>query len=208
MTSLWLQPTRQTLQQFHRQWMSAAVARQAHPASLLNRRSADLKHPQAVKPPCHPRLWSLQPLHQRNELMQQRDTLGLSLKLMWLKLQGPSLPRLLVFQMGGNPGCWLDDCITMWSFHPICVLTISSSLLQTVCFLFFLFLNNFIYNFIFGCAKSLSPCRLFSSCGEQGLLSSCDASFSLRWLLLLQNMGSRMFGLQWLQFLGSRAQAQ
>lgn len=80
-------------QQFYRQWISATVARQARPASLLNRRSVDLKHPQAIKPPCQLGSGPYNPsiMH---ELMQQRDTLGLSLKLMWLKLQGPSLPRL------------------------------------------------------------------------------------------------------------------
>ena len=37
--------------------------------------------------------------------------------------------------------------------------------------------------FIFGCAGPWLICRLFSSCGEQGLLS-------LRWLLLLRSKGS------------------
>ena len=34
--------------------------------------------------------------------------------------------------------------------------------------------KNFVYLLTFGCAGSLSPGGLFSSCGEQGLLSSCD----------------------------------
>ena len=34
--------------------------------------------------------------------------------------------------------------------------------------------NNFICLFTFGCAGSLLLCRLFSSCGNQGLLSSCS----------------------------------
>ena len=34
--------------------------------------------------------------------------------------------------------------------------------------------------------------QAFSSCPEQGLLSSCDAqAYSLQWLLLLQSMGSK-----------------
>ena len=34
------------------------------------------------------------------------------------------------------------------------------------------FFYYLIYNFIFsGCSESSLPCRLFSSCGEQGLLS-------------------------------------
>ena len=35
-----------------------------------------------------------------------------------------------------------------------------------------------IYLFISGCAGSLLLLRLFSSCGEQGLLSSCTAQAS------------------------------
>ena len=33
--------------------------------------------------------------------------------------------------------------------------------------------------FIFGSVGSLFLCRFFSSCGERGLLSSCDAQASL-----------------------------
>ena len=38
--------------------------------------------------------------------------------------------------------------------------------------------NDFIYLLIFGCAGSLLLCGLFSSCGEQGLLSSCSTRAS------------------------------
>ena len=42
--------------------------------------------------------------------------------------------------------------------------------------------NNFVYIFIyiftFGCVESLLLCRLFSSCGEQGIFSSCHAQVS------------------------------
>ena len=37
------------------------------------------------------------------------------------------------------------------------------------------FFDLFIYSFIFGCTGSLLLHRHFSSCGEQGLLSSCGA---------------------------------
>ena len=63
------------------------------------------------------------------------------------------------------------------------------------------------YLFIFGCAGSSLLLRLFSSCGEQGLLSSCAAQAAC-WLLLLQSVGSRVPGLQELQFPGSRTQAE
>ena len=36
----------------------------------------------------------------------------------------------------------------------------------------------FMYSFIFGCAGSLLLCGLFSSCSEQGLVSSCGARAS------------------------------
>ena len=45
-----------------------------------------------------------------------------------------------------------------------------------------------------------------SSC-FRGLLSSCGAGLSLRWLLLLWRMGSRAHGLQWLLRTGSGAAA-
>ena len=44
--------------------------------------------------------------------------------------------------------------------------------------LFFFFLNNFIYLFGFGCIELSLPFRLFSSCGEWELLSSCSAQAS------------------------------
>ena len=40
--------------------------------------------------------------------------------------------------------------------------------------------NFFKFLFVFGCAGSLLLCRLSSSCGEQGLLSSCRARASQR----------------------------
>ena len=52
-----------------------------------------------------------------------------------------------------------------------------------LCALFFLY--NCIYLFIFGCSGSSLLQSLVSSCGEQGLLSSC---FSLRGLLLLRTV--------------------
>ena len=48
--------------------------------------------------------------------------------------------------------------------------------------------------FIFGCAGSSLPHKLFSSCSAWGLLSSCSTCFSLQWLLLLQSTGSRAIG--------------
>ena len=43
---------------------------------------------------------------------------------------------------------------------------------------FFFFPNNFVYLFI-GCMGHSLLCELFSSCGEQGLLSICGAQASL-----------------------------
>ena len=60
------------------------------------------------------------------------------------------------------------------------------------------FFKNFV--FILG---SLLPCGLFS-CGERGRLSSCG----MGGLLLSQSMGSGAHGPQWLQHMGSRAQAK
>ena len=37
------------------------------------------------------------------------------------------------------------------------------------------FFNNFIYLFIFGCAGSSLPCKLFSRCGERGATLCCSA---------------------------------
>ena len=48
--------------------------------------------------------------------------------------------------------------------------------------------------FFFGCAGSLLLCRLFSSCGEWGLLFGCEG-FSLQWLIFLQSTLSRVQGL-------------
>lgn len=44
--------------------------------------------------------------------------------------------------------------------------------------------------------------QAFSSCGEWGYCSSWGTGFSLQWLLLLQNIGSRARGLQWLWHMG------
>ena len=44
---------------------------------------------------------------------------------------------------------------------------------------------------VYGGAGSLLLRRLFSSCEERGLLSSWDAGFSPRWLILLWNTGPR-----------------
>ena len=78
----------------------------------------------------------------------------------------------------------------------------------------YIFKILFIYFWL--CWVFLAAQGLFSSCGEQGLLSSCCVRASgLQWLLLLQGMGSRACGLQKLQHMGSvvglpgpRAQAQ
>ena len=40
------------------------------------------------------------------------------------------------------------------------------------------FLYNFVYLFIFGCPVSLLLLKLFSSCGEQELLSTCGMQAS------------------------------
>ena len=54
----------------------------------------------------------------------------------------------------------------------------------------------------------IAVCRLFSSCGEPGLLPSCiSQGFSLRWLLLLLSTGSRALGLQWFRRVGSAVAA-
>ena len=39
--------------------------------------------------------------------------------------------------------------------------------------------KNYLFVFIFGCARSSFPCRLFSRCSEWGLLSSCGVQASL-----------------------------
>ena len=76
-----------------------------------------------------------------------------------------------------------------------------------------IFLNNFIYLSIFGCAGSLLLHRLLSSCSNQGLLSSCSAwasccsGFSWCRARALGHMGFRSCGVwpQELQLVGSRA---
>ena len=62
--------------------------------------------------------------------------------------------------------------------------------------------------FIFDCAGSSVLLRLFSSCREQGLLSSCSARPShCGGFILLQSSGSRVHKLPYLQLTGSSAQA-
>ena len=39
---------------------------------------------------------------------------------------------------------------------------------------FYIYIYIKFYLFIFSCAESLLLCRLFSTCGELGLLSSCN----------------------------------
>ena len=58
---------------------------------------------------------------------------------------------------------------------------------------FFFLINLCIYLFL--AVLGLRCCAwAFSSCGERGLLFLWCAGFSLRWLLLLQSMGSRRAG--------------
>ena len=63
--------------------------------------------------------------------------------------------------------------------------------------------------FIFGCAGSLLPLGLSSSCGEGGSSLVWGADFSLRWRLLLQSAGFKHVGSSrcstWLSRCGSRA---
>ena len=74
--------------------------------------------------------------------------------------------------------------------------------------------NNFINSFTFGCAGSSLLCRLFSSCGKRGLLSSCGAWALIAGLPSLRSSGSRCTGFSshdtWAEswLLGSRAQTQ
>ena len=78
--------------------------------------------------------------------------------------------------------------------------SISSRVPSFICslklFFLSLFKNNGVYVFIFGSAGSSLQHRLFPSCGERGLLSSCGVQgFSLRWRLLVWSMRSRARGL-------------
>ena len=50
--------------------------------------------------------------------------------------------------------------------------------------------------FIFDCTGSSLLHKLFSGCGEQGLLFMRCTIFSLWWLLLVQSTGSRVYVLQ------------
>ena len=53
--------------------------------------------------------------------------------------------------------------------------------------LFFFLIINLL--FIFGCIGSSLLCAAFSSCGERGLLLLRCVGFSLRWLLLIVELG-------------------
>ena len=66
------------------------------------------------------------------------------------------------------------------------------------------FLNTFVCLFL-GCAGSPLLCGLFSSCGEQGLLSvvACRLLIAVASLVLLQNMGFRARQPQLLRHVGS-----
>ena len=75
----------------------------------------------------------------------------------------------------------------------------------------FFFLIILFICFIFGCAGSSLLLELFSSCGDWGLLSGCDAwpshfsGFSCgAWVLGAPGFSSGVWAQQ-LQFLGSRA---
>ena len=60
-----------------------------------------------------------------------------------------------------------------------------------------LFFNKCVLVYSFGAVLGLHCCAGFlSSCSRQGLLSSCDAGFSLRRLLLLLSTGFRAHGLR------------
>ena len=67
-------------------------------------------------------------------------------------------------------------------------------------------LKGFYSNFIFGCSGFLWLHRLFSGCGEWGLLSSVQAALCNGFSL--QSVGWRVRGLQELWLPGSRAQTQ
>ena len=82
-------------------------------------------------------------------------------------------------------------------------------------FIFYFFKINLFILFIFGCVGSLLLCGLSLVAVSGGYSSLRCADFSLRWLLLLQSMGSRRVGFsscgtrdQQLWLTGSRAQAQ
>ena len=69
----------------------------------------------------------------------------------------------------------------------------SSGLWVSCCQFLLWCLKKIMYLFIYGCARSLLLCVLFSSCRKQVLLlwRWCMA-FSLLWLLLLQSMDSKL----------------
>ena len=72
----------------------------------------------------------------------------------------------------------------------------------------FKYIYKIKYYCLFLAALGLCSCMwAFSGCGKRGLQLQ-PTGFSLRWLFLLQSMGSRVLGLQQLGLAGSRAQAQ
>ena len=95
----------------------------------------------------------------------------------------------------------------VWTLVYFSYLLISSSFPFSLCiwFPFQLFRHHFLKNnlFIFGCAGSSLLCWLSLVAASVGYSLVAVCSFSLRWLLLLQSVGSRAQ-----VFLGSRAQAQ
>ena len=77
------------------------------------------------------------------------------------------------------------------------------------------FLKKFLFIYLWLCRVFVAACRLSLAAASGGCSSLRCAGFSLRWLLLLQSMGSRHAGFSscdmWAQSLwlvGSRAQAK
>ena len=57
-----------------------------------------------------------------------------------------------------------------------------------------LFICLSIYSFIFRCAGSSLLLTVFLAAASEGCCTAAITGFSLRWLLLLQSMGSRQAG--------------
>ena len=71
------------------------------------------------------------------------------------------------------------------------------------------FFIYYLFILIFGCTVSSLLSGLFSSCHEWQLFFQLWCmGFSVKWFLLLWNVGSKAYGLQQLLILGSRTQAQ
>ena len=119
----------------------------------------------------------------------------------------------VVEQSGTEPKCFKQlRCFTLFSVVSLpyafsCLKSIlldgeQTELNSSVFFLCFLLLlrSNIFFPFffkvllIFGCAGASLLCGLLSSCGNQGLLSSCSARASHCSGFLLQSMGSRHAG--------------